>query len=379
VAVVAGGYYYFFVTNNSPSSQQNHHQNTSNKPGVSAANRQLACADTLPTDLKLGQKLMISATASTLSSASRLAAKYHLGGVILMDQATAPAVRTFVAAQSLPPLVATDQEGGTVQRYTTEGALPSEQSVVSSMTPAQAEAMIATDDKFLASQGINMNLAPVVDVAPLTGSSVLGSRIFSDDPQVVSEYSAAYVNAGLHTGVLPTIKHFPGLGAASGNTDYGPATTPSFAKLQARDIVPYEQLSGSKAAVMVGNQTVPGLTAGLPASLSYAAITTELRSKLGYQNNLVITDSLTAKAITDNYSLAAAATKSWEAGSDIALIVQTNPATVITSQQIEQIVNTAQTAINEGQLSTAEINKSALRIFDLSQKRIDACQIPKAS
>lgn len=373
VVVLAVGGYLIFAPKTTKQPDYHYKDEASSNQTKKKPPSQLNCIAKLPMGLKLGQKLMISATANTLSAASRIAARYHLSGVILMDQVPAGVTHNFASKQPLPPLIATDQEGGTVQRYKSEGALPSEQVVASELTPDRAEALARRDDAFLYAQGVNMNLAPVVDVAPDRGNSVLGSRIFSSDPNVVAEFARAYVRAGLDSGVLPTLKHFPGLGSATGDTDAGPATVPAFDELQMRDIVPYKKLAGTTAAVMVGNQTVPGLTDGLPASLSRLAITDDLRKNLGYQNNLVITDSLSAKAITNDYSVASAVIKSWEAGSDVALIVQINPATVISSQQIAQILNLSESAIKNGQLREAEIDASTLRIFQLPQKHIDAC------
>lgn len=360
----------FVLTRNASSPPQPHRK----APAVSDMAAQ--CIAKLPLDIKLGQKLMLSATTATLADASSVAAEHYMGGVILMDEASGTAVKAYVAAQPLPPLVATDQEGGTVQRYQSEGALPAAADVPANYSPAQINSRIAADAAYLKSQGINMNLAPVADVAPAAGAGVLGSRTFGSDPGTVATYARAYIQADLSHGVLPTLKHFPGLGSASRNTDDGPATTPSFAQLQRRDIVPYQQLAGTAAAVMVGNQTVPGLTDGLPASLSRQAVTAELRNILAYKDNVVITDSLSAKAITNQYSITTAVVKAWEAGDDIALVVQTDPATVMTSPQVDQIIAAGKQAVQDGQLSQSAVNASLARLFALSQKHVDACHIP---
>lgn len=336
---------------------------------------QAECITKLPLALKLGQKLMISATAGTIAESSDFVAKNNIGNVILMKPVpSSAAVKMFVGNQALPPLVATDQEGGTVQRYTSEGLLPAA-SDVPGMNLAELGRHIKQDDLYLRSQGVNMNLAPVVDVAPVTGTSVLGSRIFSSDPTVVARDALIYVRAGLQTGVLPTLKHYPGLGSASHNTDFSSATTHDFVQLQQRDLIPYEKFAGTQAAVMVGNQIVPGLTDGLPASLSRAAIADELRTNLGYQNNIVITDSLSAAAITSRYSIAEAAVRAWEAGVDIALFVSPQPGLSI-REQTKRIIRAAKDAVRNGQLDVTDINASVGRIFSLPQKHVNACNIP---
>jgi beta-N-acetylhexosaminidase len=212
-----------------------------------------------------------------------------------------------------------------------------------------------------------MNLAPLADVAPASGSSVFGSRIFSSDPAIVARYDKAYVTAGLDVGVLPTLKHFPGLGAATKNTDYGSASSEP-------QLSPYRVLAGTKAAVMVGNQTVPGYSNTVPASLSRNIITDLLRNQLGYKNNVVITDSLSAAAITSRESITSAAVAAWEAGADIALTVTYGPG-LTAEQQVQRILSAGKAAIAAGQLNQHELDLSIGRLWSLPQKHIDACKV----
>jgi beta-N-acetylhexosaminidase len=312
---------------------------------------------------------MVSADANTVSSVSAVAAKYDVGGVILMGPVPSSAqTHALQSAQKYPLLIATDQEGGTVERYKTGGTLPAASSVPSLWSASQAEVHAKQSDLYLKSQGVNMNLAPLADVAPAGGSSVLGSRIFSSSPSVVATYDKAYVAAGLDTGLLPTLKHFPGLGAATRNTDYGPASSPAM-------LTPYKLQAGTTAAVMVGNQTVPGISGSTPASLSRNVITTLLRGQLGYKNNVVITDSLSAAAITSRGSITSAAVEAWEAGADISLTVSYDSG-LTAEQQVQQILSRGEAAARAGQLSVSELNASVERLWALPQKHIDACELP---
>jgi beta-N-acetylhexosaminidase len=122
---------------------------------------------------------------------------------------------------------------------------------------------------------------------------------------------------------------------------------------------------------MVGNQTVPGVTT-LPASLSRNAITNLLRGQLGYKNTVVITDSLSAKAITSRESITTAAVGAWEAGADISLTVSYGPG-LSAEQQVEQILHAGELAVQSGQLNSKEVNASVGRLWALPQKHIDAC------
>jgi beta-N-acetylhexosaminidase len=112
------------------------------------------------------------------------------------------------------------------------------------------------------------------------------------------------------------LKHFPGLGGASGNTDVEPASTKPYSGLDESALIPFRQaIASGMPAVMISNAIVPGLTTG-PASLSYTAITTLLRDKMHF-SGLVLTDSLTAVSITaPGYSLQLATVRAIEAGAD---------------------------------------------------------------
>jgi beta-N-acetylhexosaminidase len=124
-------------------------------------------------------------------------------------------------------------------------------------------------------------------------------------------------------GVLAVAKHFPGLGGASGNTDYGPASTPPYSQLQQAGLRPFEQaIRAGVKAIMVANASVPGLTSQ-PASVSPAVINGVLREDLHF-SGLVLTDSLSAGAISAaGYTVASAAVASIEAGADMVLFGST--------------------------------------------------------
>src|SRR5262249_28158003 len=120
-----------------------------------------------------------------------------------------------------------------------------------------------------------------------------GSRSFSADPAVAAQYGVAFLQGLRAGGVLPVVKHFPGLGGSSGNTDVGPAQTLPLAALRTAGLPPFEAaIRAGAPAVMIANATVPGLT-NLPASLSSNAIDGLLRHDLGF-GGLVLTDSLSA-------------------------------------------------------------------------------------
>lgn len=227
---------------------------------------------------------------------------------------------------SLGLLVMTDEEGGGVQRMANlVGTMPWAAQMGASMTPAQIESLAESVASRMAADGVGMDLAPVLDV---DGRAVEpgaqdpdGYRSFSGDTSVVSADGVAFMRGMIAGGVVPVVKHFPGLGGVSGNTDDAPAHTLPWATLQQVAIPPFAAaIRAGAPAVMISNATVPGLTT-LPASLSSAVVTGELRDTLGF-GGLIVTDSLSAGAIGDppvSLTVPQASAEALEAGDDMVL------------------------------------------------------------
>jgi len=200
-----------------------------------------------------------------------------------------------------PLLLMTDQEGGIVRRL--PGApVPSEADIGSAPDPAaQARAAGAGAGHNLAGAGLNVNLAPVLDVyrAPGNFDDQYG-RSYSMNPRVVATLGANFIRSQQATGVAATAKHFPGLGAAaaSQNTDLQPVTLDvSLPQLRAVDEFPYRKaIAAGVKLVMVSWAVYPALDASRPAGLSPAVINGELRQRLGF-TGVTITDGLEAGAL----------------------------------------------------------------------------------
>ncbi|MFF7753814.1 glycoside hydrolase family 3 N-terminal domain-containing protein [Streptomyces sp. NPDC007971] len=221
-------------------------------------------------------------------------------------------------------LVMTDEEGGGIQRMANlVGSLPWPAYMGAHWTPAQIQQNVTTVAKKMAAAQVNMDLAPVVDVdgrneAP-SHTNPDGWRSFSGDPSVVSKAGVAYMNGLRAGGVIPVVKHFPGLGGSSYNSDFGPARTLPWSTLQKVGIPPFTAaIKAGAPAIMVSNNIVPGLGTN-PASLSPTVISSELRGKMGFKG-LVLTDSLSAKAISAaGFSVPAAAVQALRSGADMVM------------------------------------------------------------
>lgn len=282
---------------------------------------------------------------------------HHVGGVVLMrmDDAFAaqlPARLAELDAQSPHGLlIATDEEGGQVQRLRALQALPS-QEAVSQMTAADAQALLANHARIVAAAGIDVVLGPVADVRAADGSDPLGQgRLFLGDFNAVTSWTALYVAAWQSAGVTPVLKHFPGHGSASGDTHDGHVTTPAIDVLLTSDLVPYATLAGSGAAVMVGHLDVPGLTGGLPASRSPEALAL-LRDQLGWGDALVLTDALGMGAV--GLSVPEAAVAAVAAGVDV-VVFTGNSAT-------PAVIDALVAAVSSGVISEARLDQAAAHV-----------------
>ncbi|MCB0979121.1 MAG: hypothetical protein M9961_13985 [Ilumatobacteraceae bacterium] len=327
---------------------------TSLSPAALAAE----CLSTWPLQDRIALLVWPSVYAADWAEARQVVADYGVGGVILMkpDDAFAAELATHLTelddASPHGVLVATDEEGGQVQRLAALGTLPSQQAT-SAMDPTDVEQDVADHAAVIAAAGVDVVLGPVVDVRPADGSSdPLGQgRLFEGDAQAVADQAAVYVRAWQRAGLLPTLKHFPGHGSATLDTHDGLAQTPPLDELRGWDFVPYRQLAASGSAVMVGHLDVPGLTDGGPASRSAAAVAL-LRKELGWGDALVMTDALGMGGV--GMPVPDAAVAALLAGVDVVIFTDTG--------QTAAVIDAIGAAVLAGRLSEAEILDSAVRV-----------------
>lgn len=299
-----------------------------------------------------------------------------VGGVLLFG-ATAPAdlgsaltTLESTAPGGLRPFVMTDEEGGGVQRMANlVGSIPWARQMGSTMTPAQIQSLAESIGKAMLEAGVTMDLAPVLDVDGGDGPNATdpdGWRSFSDNASIATSDGLAFAAGLKAAGVIPVVKHFPGLGGASGNTDDGPASTLPYATLVGSGLLPFEAgVSAQVPALMVSNATVPGLST-VPASLSAAVIEGLLVGQLHY-HGLILTDSLDALAISDlGLNVAQASVESIAAGADMILFSSGDQAQVLGSIQAAMVA-----AVADGVLSEARLVDAVSKV--LSAKGVTLC------
>ena len=261
-----------------------------------------------------------------------------LGGVVLFG--TPPSdlrarLTRLRAAGSVVPMVASDEEGGRVQRLRSLlGALPSAEVLGSTRTTTQVRDLAASYGRKMRATGVDVDLAPVADLSVPGAYMEQTDRAFARTPSAVAAYAGAW-QTGMRTAmVAPVAKHWPGHGSAA-NTHDRAATTPPLSTLESRDLVPFDALQRAGIpAVMVGHLQVPGLTEpGTPATLSPRAYR-YLRERAG-PTRLLVTDSLNMGAIRLGMRLtpAQAAVRALRAGADMVLVDPGGPGPVVDAVQ----------------------------------------------
>jgi beta-N-acetylhexosaminidase len=261
----------------------------------------------------------------------------EVGGVIFFSQniSSEPEIASVIAElnkanasaqnplRAYPLLLMTDQEGGLVRRLPGAPAL-SEKQIGESAGPAtQASAAGTGAGQNLAGVGMNVNLAPVLDVYRTPGDfDDQYQRSYSMNPQTVSSLGADFIQAQQATGVAAAAKHFPGLGTATTtqNTDLRPVTLPvSLQALRTIDEYPYQAaISAGVKLVLVSWAIYPALDATRPAGLSPTVVGGELRQRLGF-TGVTITDALEAGALQPFGTIGNRATLAAQAGMDLIL------------------------------------------------------------
>lgn len=237
-----------------------------------------------------------------------------VGGVILFARnlVDPPQVRRLTAhlqsfSSALPLLIATDQEGGIVLRIGSDGAeatpWPGAMSLGAAASADLTRRVGAGIARELRAMGINMNLAPVLDVNVNPSNPVIGVRSFGADPHRVAENGVAYIEGHHEAGVLATAKHFPGHGDTAFDSHLALASVPhAIDRLEAVELIPFRRaIAAGVDAIMTAHVAFPAVEPdpATPATLSPAVLTGLLRQRLGF-DGLVITDCMEMKAIADH-------------------------------------------------------------------------------
>ncbi|MGC3860028.1 glycoside hydrolase family 3 N-terminal domain-containing protein [Micromonospora chersina] len=292
-------------------------------------------------------------------------AGHTLFGTNIHDPAQVAATTAALRAGRPDVLIAIDEEGGDVTRlaHATGSPYPGNAALGAVDDVTLTRQVYAAIGAELAALGINLDLAPTVDVNTADENPVIGTRSFGADPARVAAHSAAAV-AGLQSaGVAACAKHFPGHGATVADSHYElPTVDVPPAVLRERDLPPFAAVvDAGVRAVMTAHIRVPALTGDGPATFSRAVLVDLLRREYGF-TGAVITDALEMKgAALAAGGVGPAAVRALAAGADL-LCIGAKVDTDLVAHVVEEIV----AALADGRLDRARVEEAAGRAAELA-------------
>lgn len=324
---------------------------------------------------QIGQMILAGFPSPTVDGQARaLVEEYQVGNFILFAQNMVNARQVAgmcgelsdltLAKTGLAPFISADQEGGLVSRITEGAALfPGAMALAAAASPEEIRQVGKNCGEMLRAMGVNVNLAPVLDVNSEPMNPVIGIRSFGDDPVRVAELGCAMAEGMVEGGVIAAVKHYPGHGNVQTDSHLDlPTNNSDPALLEETEFLPFRRaFQRGVPAVMSCHIRFPRLDPQLPATLSPTILTGILRNKLGF-SGLVFTDCLEMEAIQKGWGIAEGAVLAVLAGCDVLCI----------SHHLEAVktaVGAIYDAVQTGRISRERIRQSYDRIL-AAKKRL---------
>jgi len=329
---------------------------------------------------KVGQLMMVGVDATAPKDSSTEAVDTHRVGNIFIagrttagGQATQKVIASFTGkvgpgtTRSTPMLVATDQEGGEVQVLSGSGFSDIPSALDQSTQPREQLVTAArTWGKELADVGVNMNLAPVVDLVDIPRPSTnepIGrwGREYGHDAATVSSQAGAFAEGMQSSKVIPTYKHFPGLGRVTANTDTSANVVDGTTNRSTDAAVGVfaNAIAAGAQVIMVSSATYTLIDASAPAVFSSKIVTDMLRTEMGF-SGVVITDDVSAAVQVQSVAASDRAVQAIRAGCDIVL-ASADP--TVAADMIKALITTAQS----DPAFAARVDESATRVLNLKK------------
>lgn len=282
-----------------------------------------------------GQRLMVGFDGTVINNdVEFLIDTLKVGGIILFSQNISTPeqlrqlcsdIQEHASASGQPPVfIAVDQEGGQVARLKKPFTEFPGNPAIKVADDAVKFALITA--KELAGVGINMNMAPVLDVADKSIDSIMAKRSFGHDPQSVSHLGTTVISRLQHGNIIAVCKHFPGIGRTTLDSHIKlPVLDTEIKDLQSFDLPPFRAaIEHNVAGIMLSHILYTKMDPKWPASLSRKIACNMLREQMGY-NGLIITDDLDMGAIKEYYDIKTIIWQILSANIDIALICHRSP------------------------------------------------------
>ena len=284
-------------------------------------------------------------------------ARYAFGGYIVFRGSwteTPPLLEELQDLSELPLLISADLERGAGQQLEGATNFPHLMALGAAREPDLAFQQGAITAIEARRAGIHWIFAPTLDLVTRPDNPIINVRGISDEPRLVGNIGAAFVEGAQRHGAIACAKHFPGHGQTSVDSHHAlPVLDVSRRRLETQDLLPFRHcIAAGLKSVMVAHLAVPSIDEnGLPASMSKRVISDLLREQLGFQG-LVITDALNMGAVAERYDPGYVAVRALQAGVDV-LLMPPDP---------EAVVQAVMRAIEEGGLSRHRLLESADRI-----------------
>jgi beta-N-acetylhexosaminidase len=338
-------------------------------------------------DEMIGQMIMVGFRGFCVDEFSQIVKDIKtekVGGVILFDydvvlksdrrnikskDQVAGLIKTLKKYAKHPLFIAIDQEGGRVCRLKEKYGFPKtvSQKYLGMLNDEKTTRSNAENIAILLNElGININFSPVVDVEVNPDNPVISryERSFSSDPVIVASNAGWVIEEYQKHNVFGALKHFPGHGSSREDSHQG--FTDVTLTWKEYELLPYEKLidTGNIKFIMTAHIFNSNLDNDYPATLSKKILTDLLREKLKFQD-IIITDDMNMKAITENYGFEQAIELSINAGADILLYANN----ISYDKHIaEKVFNAIKKLVNEGKIDPARIEESYDRIIDFKNK-----------
>ncbi len=302
--------------------------------------------------------------------------EYRPGGVILFSRNLVDPEQVARLTNALqehatnsPLLIAIDEEGGRVSRlpqgFTT---FPAASRVAACHASDVAYEMAGVTARELRAVGINMNLAPVLDVNSNPANPIIGDRAYGTRPEQVCTYGMAVMQGLEDNGIIPCGKHFPGHGDTMTDSHHVlPVVEADRARLDAVELEPFRQaIRRGLPTIMTAHVRYPALDAETPATLSNPILTDLLRSRLGFEG-VTLTDDMEMRAILDHQPIGEASVRALQAGADMVVICHQQ-------EQQGEAIAAIEHALERGELSWERLTASVARIQALKDKHLASLQ-----
>lgn len=300
--------------------------------------------------------------------------KYKIGNVILFAsnigskedvvKLTGKLQESFMKNIKVPGFISIDQEGGMVTRiYRGATFFPGNMAFASSGVKESTLKEGRIEGQELRSLGINMNLAPVMDVNCNPYNPVIGTRSYGDNPEKVAELGTHLIRGLKESGVVAVCKHFPGHGDTSVDSHLDlPCVDHSMERLEKVELFPFKRAIEKGAdGIMSAHVLFPAIEKRkLPATLSYKVLTELLKNNMGFKG-LVITDCVEMNAIASYYGSEEAAVMAINAGADIICISHSRDVEIKCAERIKE-------AVLNGEIKESRIDESVSKIIEMKEK-----------